>query len=340
MLRKIWIFATLLAVISLGNSAKADVLVTGPVGFNNPNVFVPGGTQVPGNPVGPSGLATLAGSSGISFTNAWSNGAPAVGDKVTAIGFSLVSSFTMSDTGIGLTNFPTVVVGVFALEGQITQVGANGLTAAFTSGAVNLYNTGNPTVLGNNPSTWVPGGNVNAAPLASFTLTDPGAVVPGPGGAPVNLFAGNTAEVVFDNVNTDGDLLFDFVGAMDVMGDQFIEYLNSLNPGLHVNINELFQSVTAGEYGLDAADIAFLNSLFAALLGGSFTGDGPGEDFNPLGNGSNGDTIQTLSYEANFGNFVDNTEVPEPASLIVWSVMAAGGAGIGMIRRRRNQAQA
>lgn len=345
MLRKLWILATLLAAISLGTTAQADVFVTGQTNIN-------GSIQNNGSGVNAPGARNFGlGSNGISFTNFHGNVA-GQGGVITAIGFSLLDGSQNTNGTVSQFSSTGSLIGIYALRGvENGQFGAS-----FNEGVIRVFDrtsVGQPLPPGINPldpSTWNPTNdlvaqfNINNTPINAVIQGPPGGqateplVVPNPGAindATVDINAG---------VGTTADFLFSLVS-----GSLFTQL--GANDDFFIRLNQLFQSPTINQAQVDAL-IAQLNPLFDALMaaggfanGGtntfSYGPPGSGTVYNPLGGPANGDTIQTNTGGLVVpGQTVPVTEIPEPASLIVWSVMAAGGAGLGMIRRRRNQAQA
>lgn len=341
MLRKIGILATLLAAVCFSSTAQADVFLTGQTNINGSIQNNGGGVNAPG--ARNFGL----GSNGISFTNFHGNVA-GQGGVITAIGFSLLDGSQNTNGTVSPFSSTGSMIGIYALRGvENGQFGAS-----FTEGVIQVFDRTSigqafpPGINPLNPSTWNPTNDlvgtfkINNTPINAVLQGPPGGqateplVVPNPG-----AINDATVEVVA-GAGTTADFLFSLLG-----GSLFTQL--GANDDFFIRLNQLFQSPTLTEDQLTDL-INQLNPLFDALMAaGGFANGGNntfsygvgGTVYNPLGGPANGDTIQTNTGGLVVpGQTVPVTEIPEPASLIVWSVMAAGGAGLGMIRRRRNQA--
>lgn len=341
MLRKIGILATLLAAVCFSSTAQADVFVTGQTNING---------SIQNNGLGSNALGARnfgLGSNGISFTN-FQGGAPGTGGAITAVGFALLDGSYNANGGVGAFSQSGALIGIYALRG--VENGAFG--ASFTEGVIQVFDRtplgggAAPSINPFDTSTWAPGSdmvaqfNINNTPISAVLQGPPGGnateplIVPNPAAindATVNLNAatGTTADFLFSLVS---GTLFTPLGGSD---DFFIR------------LNQLISGTTGlPDQAAVNALIAQLNPLFNTLMtaggfapGSGFSFGAGGTVYDPLGGPANGDTIQTNTGGLVVpGQVIPVTEIPEPASLIVWSVMAAGGMGLGMIRRRRNQA--
>lgn len=344
MLRKIGILATLLAAVCFSSTAQADVFVTGQTNIN-------GAIQNNGTGLNYAGARNFGlGSNGISFTNFQGAGAPGSGGVITAVGFAILDGSANVNGGVGpaYTTSPNLV-GVYALRG--VENGAFG--ASFNEGVIQVFDRSlaagaTPAIFPLNPSSWTQGNdivaqfNINNTPINAVLQGPPGGVATEPLLVP-NPGAINDAEVdTTAGVGTTADFLFSLVsgGLFTPLGgsDDFFIRLNQLIA---------FPTGIPDQAAL-AALVAQLNDLFDDLMtdggfdpgnGFSYGNPGDGTVYNPLAGPNSGDTVQTNTGGLVVpGQVVPVTEIPEPASLIVWSVLAAGGAGLGMIRRRRNQA--
>ncbi len=353
MLRKFWILATLLAVASLGATAQADVFVSGTVQMN-PN----SGTT---NPNGNDTVRQITSFGGYSYTNKVGGDATSGGVRVVGVINNLGS--ILNGLGSGDANTQSNITAVFALNGQFAgdlntgNLGANFDPSVGGSGQIRFYNN-DTGIISVDPSTWVTNIlNLDEGLIGVFDLiARPTDFENGEQGFPVvsdviSLTEAlvNTARAVQGTTGPEGDAtaLFQLNTSFDLDLNSSLaplfEYLGISPDGgvedpargaLLVDLDELGSpdGALAGPY-LDLFDDIF-NTLLPSV-GGGFLG---GDTYDPTKPFVTGDTSQSISGGDAYPGSMVSAEVPEPASLIVWSVMAAGGAGLGMIRRRRNQA--
>jgi hypothetical protein len=244
------------------------------------------------------------------------------GDAVHVVGATLWGQFSTAG-GTGNFNGPNNIVAVFALAGnQIAPNPGAQFSALFNTGRLSFYNAGPGVFNPRDPATW----GVSAANLlATYTLRAPDNVVPGPGGEPIfvasaeqnigNASSANAidseflANKVFDNllVNPLAD------------GGQFKSTAQILAEGL---LNPLVEGM------LNAISIAFGQGAFSS----------PTDPFTP---GSGGDVIENGGLKLNPlvtpGPGPGPGGIPEPASMLLWGIAAAGFGLAGGVRRYRRK---
>jgi len=333
MLRKRFLWAIALS-LSFGATSRADTFFTGRADFNG---SLAGGVNVL------DAKRTNFDSGAISYSNVFTAAAPpagqaAVGNKVNTIGYVVLSSATVGNT---TTPFGTSnrITAVYALQGTITNANPLSTTVRYDSGTVRVYDRGVTTGINNEmPSQWVTNiANLNQGVIATLGLDGiPTAVLQGPpdgllteslvvvdpsaiNSAKVNITAavGNTADLLFNYLS--GPFVTDF------------DVVDPKNPQLFVRLNETLQSATFNPNQTD------LNTIFNAFLPGkgpfSTIGTGTGSDFGPGGLGNPDTTF------ANDGGFAvpgaTQVEIPEPASMLVWGLIAGGCGVYGGFRRFR-----
>lgn len=333
----------------LGTSAQAGgVFVTGTMNVNSSDVgFLP----YPGNYQGFQSVDFLTGAGTNSYTNAWTAGnsnpnIPAAGDKVTSVGVLGLSNFgkSYSLSGGAGTSMAYLTSGqfvaVYALQGVLSSNTslANFDPSVGGKGVIEIISLTNPSTFNpSNPNTWLAG-----TVVGTLTITGrPSSSIPGSAfthGAETD-FADNIGLLNGSGVNTasaaisGGALLnpnaqFQFVW----QGGSLISGFNGLdqNPDFFVNLTQALTTTTPSNPG-----DTDLNSIFDTLMGLPSTTDGfavpggGGNDYDPTPLITNGD-----AEELNQGGFaVPGAIVPEPASMVLWSVFGAGFA-LSALRRR------
>lgn len=348
---KTWLVG-LAMLLATSVAARADTFVTGTVDFSG------------GSLIANDARRANIDSAGVSYTNAWSTGpggVPALGDKVTAVGFVKISG---AQVGVATSSAtPDRLVALYAIQGTIVDANPATLRAAFTAGQVRVYDRGSGAgLLQNDPDTWlgaatpISAGALNSD-LGRYDITNaPTAVVQGlPGGTTtealvpfnlalintsgVNLAAGvgsTTSEFVFRE-NVDGSFTNDYnVGLInpdDILDDSPVG-------DIFVRLNQTLSSATGGLAPVGGT--GDLNTIFTTFLGGTFDSGSGGGTYNPaagLGPNGNGDVIQQ-----NDGGFVvpggrpQQEEIPEPTSILLFSVIGIGGMAYRLRRRLRKTA--
>jgi len=299
-------------------------------------------------------------SNGVSYNNSFSAGAAAPGDRIQTVG---VATFNLGlgqplqapAPGTGVSPIPNHnIVGVFALTGtqQATPVGT--LADQFRTGQLRLYDLGTNGISLANPATWVPNiAILSQGLLQTYNLTfqvGPGAgvhqaVVAGPAatGQNVNQPGGSLQDVGIANIgspfNASGNVLF--TNATPGAGTFTVTNPAGFVDGLFVHVDQTSVSTAPFDLGLGAAGVANLNLLSLGFGQGLFADATlPGGTFNPQGPPfTNGDIAQLTSGKT-YPVIIPLTTptaptIPEPASLIVWGLLAAGGSCYGSVRRWR-----
>lgn len=317
-------------VLTATSVTRADIFFSGRVDVD---------PTLGGNVV--TAVKEFSGFSGHSYTNL----DPATG-AVTALGFA---QFSTSRAGL-LTGVPASpsqrLVAVFALQGQFTgNVGLNQLAADFNAGLgqMRVYDFGSaPVIDPSNPATWVPNiGNLSQGVVATFNLTNrPDAIFKGPpGGTATSDVLGfqasqvNTASTTSGDIGLQGDATIKFLYESGTLLDFTpAGYLvNPASPDLLVDIDELLELSVAQAFESNAANLANLQTIFSGFLGVNYVK--PGDTFNPTLLGTTGDTSQTI----NGGLGVPGSQVagiPEPATILGFTLLCAGGLGFRLLRRR------
>ena len=135
----------------------------------------------------------------------------------------------------------------------------------------------------------------------------------------------------------------DFLGRIFYPGTYELKYsvaVNGAGPGTS------FQSATAGIY-VSGAGYSFSENIYQDPLETLLiTAPVPNGPIDNLVNGytilyvNDTLTVTTAIYADGFTNtFTENTVVPEPTTLAVWSLLAAGGLGMRVLRRRGGSAR-
>jgi hypothetical protein len=356
MLRKLSFLAALVALLVGATAANADVFYSGTF---NANGSVAGGANVA------NASSLNLGGGGISYNNVFGSGAggaSVVGDTIVAVGFVPIigaNVATNSNVSFGLAN--NNLVAVYAFQGHVTSPPPNAgasfqIEQAGNSGVIVIMDrsavAGLPAGLNiTNPTTWVNDiNNLSNGQVARLTINNlpttapfyaPG--VPGPLTTeippvvnPANI---NTANTQFNaSVQSAPEFKLEIVN-----GGTFLTNPQVFAPDGSVRLDYamyllLNQQVPISQATVPA-DITNLNKIAQALLGRDFANNSTtGSQYdNNIAGGSGDIALNNTGGRAIFGGQFAQTEVPEPASLLVWSVIAAG-AGVGMVRRRRQSA--
>jgi hypothetical protein len=239
---------------------------------------------------------------------------------------------------------------VFALSGRFdATIGGGPLGADFDpltgpgSGIVNVYVRdtspgGQGFIDASNPDTWVPAG---VTLLGTFNLVPrPTAIEQGaPGGVLTDDVVGfnpNDINTAFtsDQVGEGGraavkasydptsGTFFDFTGLIENPADPTI--IAQLDERLEINIAQLL---------LATGGVAKLEALYAALTGGGDFTPG-GDPFNPLAPAATGDTSQLIQGDFAIPGSQIVQVIPEPTSLLAFTLLLGGGLGARVLRRR------
>jgi hypothetical protein len=357
MLRKLSFLAALMALLVGATAANADVFYSGTF---NANGSVGGGNNVA------NASSLNLGAGGVSYNNVYGTGpggSSVVGNTIVAVGFvPLIGANvnTNSNQSFGLAN--NNLVAVYAFQGTVTSPPIN---AGASFQIENPNNKGviiimdRSAVAGGglditNPSTWVNNlSDLTQGRVATLAINNlptdspyyarglqggPTVELP-PVSNPANI---NTANTQFNaSVQSAPEFKLQIVD-----GGTFLTNPQVFSPDGSIRLDYAMYLLLNQQLPLDQtdvpADVAKLNLIAMQLLGTNFaTGIGTnGSDYNNIIASGSGDiALNNTGGRAIFGGqFAPaTTEVPEPASLLVWSVIAAG-AGVGMVRRRRQSA--
>jgi hypothetical protein len=282
---------------------------------------------------------------GYEFANDITHTTPTVGDLVNIVVVDKITGYiqtggTNQNPGFGANN----VLMVSALQAQITSTGLGVINTKFLSSSIGFYlNTGgyNPQ----NPSTWGASiAGVFQTPTAITSLVNPPTnVVPGPNGqgdlflasqingSTVNTGANQQSEsrILYGPLicGTPAFVVPDFVPGQSAFG-QFVQTVEQLNSGT-------LPDLTTGTQQAD------LNAIFTGLdptAGSPFAtfGSGTATDFTPDPLVATGDGEFTFGLNVDPGNvFPLAPPIPEPASMLLWGLVAAGSGLAGSVRRWR-----
>jgi len=324
--------ALALLVFGLAGIARADTLVLDQATINGFSV---------GQLNGGSG-------GGASYTNTIATGAgdtAVVGDTIKVIGFDFPSSIQSNVNGLKGAPLPTGLaslgVEVFAASGFITSVtplggSAASFNATFNKGTIQYWGGVNAAGFSSaDPATWTAGGTL----VETFSLHTAGGAIPGgfntavvsnpltgPGVSqppPVNFGSANAATPFNGNTIT----VFDEVS----------------NPGGFIPTAGIYQTFATQLSNPSAFNAGNADTLFGSLLVGDLFRPG-GETYAPgytisggifSGSDLNGDVQENLGTTTFFGAFIPQTLlVPEPASMLLWGALVAGGGVYRTVRKR------
>lgn len=317
-------------------------------------------------------LQTITGatSDGLSFTNTIDSTTGGVdpGDtrRIVSVGANLLSGYVRT-TDMAPFQVPTTfdgdpVVAVYALEGTSTQGAGPGLgNALFDTGRVAFYTVDEGTFNRFDPTTWGafdPVTGLMNAPIAIYDLANPDSIGPGTidGNAPdpdgsFNLLASQvnvSAINAVTPVNTQGNFLFTesetYVGPT-----RSANYIEVTGPDFSGNVDEAIvvrsdQAIVLNPLlggGINPARLDALN-LIAVELGG-LGGNAAGGFATGIGGALATDYNLTVNpaltgdLRATLGLTVAPLAVPEPASVVVWSLI--GVSALPIIRRHRRRQQ-
>jgi hypothetical protein len=314
-------FLSAIFLLAVAGLVRADQITT------NATIFPPGQPST-------AGVTNLDGGvgGGMLFVNTAATGpggTAQAGDVTRGVGATPLLSFNTLGGGFGLVSSPgNTIVASFAIMGTISSAGGTGLNASLTSGVLQVFNIHGTAFNLSNPATWGPT-TMGATLLASYNLTN----------NPGNIFSVGLGENIFVPAAAQNQVGTDFT-SVDVTGQtNFTKaFDNLLQPPLPfdaIQIKTTDEFTTNTNAFLTGSGLMGLDDTFNALLGGPF--QPPGDPFNALGNGLNGDFI------ANFGAHIDPTQVitaalvPEidPASMA--GALAMLGAGWMMLTARRRK---
>ena len=323
MLRSFWLcWFWMIAAASV--PAHADVL---PFYSQLGTVNAPGGAIA-----NVSALNTIGGAI---YVNSTSN---ASGANTMSLGVLPISNATLASGGLGIPGFGAGNLGVVVLgmQGSIAPIG--GVPAAsFNTGVARVYSVPLSSFSTANPASWT-----NGTLLASYSLALAANALQGDANAQAVSFSQNVINTIAANMATanqaQGRLLFNEVGNQNFINSTTFAPHAIGDPvypeQLLMDIGETIQTPTGALPTEYQASVATLDAL-AMLLGLSqFSSYGT---FNPQNPNASYD------YAAAFnGRLIPGvplqTEVPEPASLVVWMMVST--AGLCVYKNRKRHARA
>lgn len=319
MLRSFWL-CLLWVIVAVSVPAHADVL---PFYSQLGTVNAPGGS-IPN-------VSALNSIGGAIYVNSASNATMDAGTM--SLGVLPISNATLAMGGLGMPNFGAGNIGVMVLgiEGRTVEI--NGVrAAAFDSGVARVYSVPLSTFSTADPVSWT-----NGTLLASYVLADPTSTLQGNPNAQAVIFTQNVINTIAENTATanqaQGRLLFDEDGTQNFINSTTFNPTNLGNPTniemLLLDIGETIQIPNGALPANYQASVAALDAL-SALLGLS--------QFSSYGVFKPQDPSTSFDYAAAFnGRLIPGVqfqEVPEPASLVVWSMMFMAGLGAYKTRKR------
>lgn len=325
MLRSFWL-CLFWMIVAVSVPAHADVL---PFYSQLGTVSAPGGSIA-----NVSALNTIGGAI---YVNSQST---AQGVGTMSLGVLPISNASLASGGLGMPNFGAGNMGVVVLgiQGSIAPIGGVGGVAAasFDTGVARVYSVPLASFSTANPASWT-----NGTLLASYSLALAADTLQGNPDAQAAIFSNAFMNTIAANMATSnqaqGRLLFNENGSQNFIN------LTTFNPGimqdlvlpeqLLMDIGETLEvpsGILPAGYQASAASLDAL----ALLLGLSkFSSYGTFDPYNP---GSSYDYVAAFNGRLIPGGQIGGIvrEVPEPASLVVWSMMFMAGLGAYKTRKR------
>jgi hypothetical protein len=284
-----------------------------------------------------------------------------VGDEIRIIAGSRIIGYARSDFSAPLSDFGTnEVVGVVGARGVIESITGVEIVVHLLDAGLRFYEIPEGTFNQARPSTWgatdAATGLVLQAEISSYVLKDDEPVRQGndmavdPG--PVFLDPGNVNRTAVNEelgAFTDGNGLFrevsDPEGFIDVETTDPFSPLDVTDEGLWITVDDFNVGTgeIAGYTAWSPADMAAANTIYDNLEDGLADGDlfalfgsGLATDYLPTGLPSiNGDAAFRSTNAAAPG--VQGQVIPEPSSVVLFSIMTAGLGLYSGVRRYRGQ---
>lgn len=313
------------------------------------NYITTNGTLNLPNAAGVPGVIHVDGgnNAGVSYTNAFTSttgGTLTSGTPLVGVGSILLSQYTVGPPPGSTSNFnnPHNIVATFAVSGTVTGLGPQ-FTGTFTTGTLNVYDTGSTGWDASKPTTWTSGTVLASYRLAFQDTMVHNNVVSGPMAGPFFgaqiVQPGSAQDTAIANTqspfNSSNNILFNRVS-----GSLLVPNVpgGTLFDGLFVNSNEtILNPTTGGDNGLGASGIATLNTIANAFIGTNFVT--MADPFTPgnVTSNFNGDTSQSLGVTGYPVYLLAPPPpgVPEPASMLLWGALTVGMGAWGSARRLR-----
>lgn len=317
------------------SAANADYLTQ--IGSFTPSFGVPAST---------TNTTAIQFQRGVVYTNTYSTTTPQVGSQSVNVFGVPVVGYTGGTSPGGVANVANLIGITNSTISGFDMTGAP--IVQFTAGKFYIVPT-NTVFDSGTPSTWtgVPGsfagavGVFNLAPVEPISQGNVNALLPS---TPLNSITLNLA--ISQGQQSQGRAVF-------LEDPAFQAYLSNVTQtglpagstvtaeGLFALFNQAVQNSDATAFNLNNTDLGILNALVAASgINTAFSSAtlGPGGIYTPgagAGGTISGDFPTILSADA--GPIVQTrlNMVPEPISMAVWGGLMAGGAALGVVRRRR-----
>lgn len=320
MLRSFWL-CLFWMIVAVSVPAHADVL---PFYSQLGTVSAPGGSIA-----NVSALNTIGGAI---YVNSQST---AGGVGTMSLGVLPISNATLAMGGLGMPNFGAGNIGVVVLgiEGSIAPIG--GVAAAsFDTGVARVYSVPLASFSTANPASWT-----NGTLLASYVLSNPTNTLQGNANAQAVIFSQSVINTIAENTaatnQAQGRLLFGEDGTQDFINSLTFDPPaagDPLNPEqLLLDIGETIQVPNSALPANYQASVAALDALSMLLGLSKFSSYGA---FNPQYPSTTYDYAAAFNGRLIPGVLLQAPEVPEPASLVVWSMMFMAGLGAYKTRKR------
>jgi len=321
MLRSFWL-CWFWMIVAVSVPAHADVL---PFYSQLGTVNAPGGSIA-----NVSALNSIGGAIYVNSQSNIPNGTPTM-----SLGVLPISNATLAMGGLGMPNFGAGNIGVLVLgiQGSTVTINGNVRAAAFDTGVARVYSVPLSSFSTANPASWT-----NGTLLASYLLSDPTNTLQGNSNAQAVTFSQSVINTIAENTATanqaQGRLLFDEYGTQNFINSTTFDPPAAGNPWypeqLLLDIGETIQTPSGALPANYQASLAALDALSQLLGLSKFSSYGA---FNPQ------DPSTSFDYAAAFnGRMIPGiplqTEVPEPASLVVWSMMFMAGLAAYKTRKR------
>jgi len=329
------LLGALLVTLACAAGAQADTFLTEQATVNQGIVPPGGGTNLPN-----VNQVNLSGGGGVVLENNISSNTPMVGNKVNLLAANIITDFTRNPGGSFVADFGggnKQVVAVFAGQGTVTSLSGMNTQATLSidSGKLALFAIDKNTFDRLNANTWGTAGTA----IATFNLANPADItkgIPNPNDPEALFFAASQVNQGAINL-TAGQQIQDRLLFKDLLDPLIVVQppFTGQNEGLFGLFNQTALAFTGNPF---AGQEGTLNAISTGLGQGPFqtTGTGNPTDFNPqqLGGTIPADFITQLGGSLVPG-ILQEGQIPEPASMLLWGAVAGGMGIYGGIRRYR-----